>query len=231
MEPSRDQLMRLAVHSVNTHLLVLPSAYVGYPIFQSFAQEMDAPLPTYGVMLKTLAVFILSNEFLFYWVHRVLHSKLLYKHIHKKHHEFSASVGYAAEYAHPLEGAVANQFCTLWGLFVYPLVFRSRCHPMAFFVSLGQRLQEAYHGHSGYCFSISSNEKQSWLSSIFFGMNRQTAHHDFHHTHNQGNFGSLFFDWMFGTMDHYQNLNGYEGYWKMSQTTTTSSSGRGKKVE
>ena len=38
------------------------------------------------------------------------------------------------------------------------------------------------------------------------------AYHDFHHSGNRGNFGALWCDWSFGTMDAYVALGGMDGY-------------------
>ncbi len=39
----------------------------------------------------------------FYWVHRALHHPALYKQIHKQHHEYKGTIGFATEYATPAE--------------------------------------------------------------------------------------------------------------------------------
>lgn len=54
-----------------------------------------------------------------------------------------------------------------------------------------------YEEHSGYDF------QGTWLDT--FGLTHcvQTAHHDFHHTSNIGNYGVVYMDWLFGSMDSY----------------------------
>jgi len=54
-----------------------------------------------------------SLSAVFYWAHRVLHHRRIYKYIHKQHHEFKATVGIAAEYAHPVESLLANAVPTM----------------------------------------------------------------------------------------------------------------------
>ena len=41
---------------------------------------------------------------------RLFHTPALYKHIHKKHHEWIAPISIAASYAHPLEHLVSEKF-------------------------------------------------------------------------------------------------------------------------
>ena len=203
MIPSKDLLTHLGIEQAISQLVVGPVvAYYGYRVFQQFSLDLDAPLPSYLDSMINFAVFFVVNDVLFYWAHRLLHSKTLYKRIHKQHHEFRGSVGYAAEYAHFLEGIFSNQLPTFAGIFVIPSL-----HPLFFFVWIAIRLQETYECHSGYCFFL----KNRWLDMLL-GKSYQCVFHDFHHTYNQGNFGAFWLDWLFGTMDHYQSIGGYDGY-------------------
>ncbi|KAL2471788.1 Methylsterol monooxygenase 2-1 [Abeliophyllum distichum] len=54
------------------------------------------------VSTQILFYFILE-DFIFYWGHRILHTKWLYKHVHSVHHEYATPFGLTSEYAHPAE--------------------------------------------------------------------------------------------------------------------------------
>ena len=59
-----------------------------------------------SVVCKQVAIGYLGYDFMFYWTHRLLHSKWLYKTVHKQHHLFRTSVGVAASYQHAVEGLI-----------------------------------------------------------------------------------------------------------------------------
>jgi len=79
-------------------------------------------------------------------------------------------------------------------------------HPMLMFLWIAMRTQQTYEAHSGYCF------EGSWMETVGITHACSTAHHDHHHTANQGNFGNLMVDYLGGTMDHYMQLGGKKGY-------------------
>lgn len=59
-------------------------------------------LPRMHWVLFELGVCILVEEFGFYYSHRLMHSKRIYKHIHKQHHLWQSPVAVTAIYAHPI---------------------------------------------------------------------------------------------------------------------------------
>ena len=46
---------------------------------------------------------IICEDFLFYFMHRLLHTPFMYKHVHKIHHEFYDTVSIVSYYSHPFE--------------------------------------------------------------------------------------------------------------------------------
>jgi hypothetical protein len=73
---------------------------------------------------------------------------LLYKHIHKLHHKYSAPFGLAAEYAHPLEVMILGTG-TIFGPLLY-CWFKPNLHIVTVYIWITLRLFQAIDAHSGY---------------------------------------------------------------------------------
>lgn len=97
---------------------------VPFPSVTSMALQVrpPPPLPLCALLIPRpqIALFFVLEDAWHYFAHRLLHHRLLYKHIHKLHHEFSAPFGLAAEYAHPIEvmvlglGTVGSPLLWCW---------------------------------------------------------------------------------------------------------------------
>lgn len=185
--PSSALIRKTIFENVINQFVISPFTFmlVLYPIFKLFGTPaMNEPLPGFSKLFIQFFLCNLANMTGFYWAHRLCHeSKWMYANIHKQHHEYSGSIGFAAEYAHPLEQILANQAPSTIGALVQGVHFST------FMVWLMWRLENTYEGHSGYCFS------GSWLDSIGLLNAPEAAYHDFHHTKNKGNYGSGEFLW------------------------------------
>ncbi|KAL4252603.1 DHA14-like major facilitator [Pleurotus pulmonarius] len=127
--------------------------------------------------------------------HQALHSGLLYKHIHKIHHKYSAPFG-LAEYAHPAEVAILGTG-TIAGPLLY-CYFTQNLHILTVYIWMTLRLFQAIDAHSGYDFPWSLQHILPFWSGA--------DHHDFHHMAFINNFSTSFrwWDTIFGTDEKYR---------------------------
>jgi len=65
--------------------------------------SISEELPSPWTFLLHLVAFVIVEEIGFFYSHYAFHSKFFYKRIHAFHHQFTAPVGMACIYAHPLE--------------------------------------------------------------------------------------------------------------------------------
>jgi len=184
--PSGKLILMTIIESIPGQLLIQPIIVVGlYPLFTYMGTQVGGPIPSVFTCFWQVIVCSIVNDFLFYWMHRLFHSEYLYKSFHKKHHEYKGTIGFAAEYAHPVEALTANFIPTFLGALLLGT------HLSVFLCWLAFRLIETFESHSGYDFG-------------YFSLAKGAKYHDFHHTHNLGNYGiNEFCDAIFRTNGHF----------------------------
>uniref|UniRef100_A0A182PE10 Fatty acid hydroxylase domain-containing protein n=1 Tax=Anopheles epiroticus TaxID=199890 RepID=A0A182PE10_9DIPT len=130
----------------NQFLYGIPTTYFGFALRRLVFFEPPNPriLPTLPTVLRDLLFCIVFWEITFYYSHRLLHSSFFYKRVHKKHHQWSAPVAWAAMYAHPFEFVISD----LLPVYVGPAIMSS--HVLTFVAWLTFVMMDTLVDHSGY---------------------------------------------------------------------------------
>lgn len=133
--------------------------------------------------VASIGIAILVHDTWFYWTHRLMHHRRLFKLFHRVHHESTNPSPWAAYSFAPLEAFM--QAC------IFPLlVFTVPMHPLAFFAFMIWQIVFNVSGHTGYEY-FPNWLMRSWLGKVF---NTPTNHVQ-HHEKMRGNYGLYFNIW------------------------------------
>jgi 4-alpha-methyl-delta7-sterol-4alpha-methyl oxidase len=190
-------VLRLILYHVCVNL---PVMIFSYPAFKFMGLRSSLPLPHWTVVVSQVLFYFVLEDFIFYWGHRALHTKWLYKHIHSVHHEYATPFGLTSEYAHPAEILFLG-FATVVG----PAL--TGPHLFTLWLWMVLRVLETVEAHSGYHFP--------WSPSNFLPLYGGSDFHDYHHRvlyTKSGNYASTFvyMDWLFGTDRDYRKAKAVE---------------------
>lgn len=139
--------------------------------------------PPLWLALVEFGAMVVAHDAYFYWIHRGLHDRRLFRRLHMTHHKSRSPTAWAAYSFAPVEGFLHAAFVPLFLL----------CVP-AFhgFVVMAMLLYEIIRnviGHSGHEFAWSGFTRSRWTRWI-----TTTTHHDLHHSQGACNYG-LYFTW------------------------------------
>lgn len=136
-----------------------------------------------GYLFVSLALCIVIHDTYFYWTHRFMHWRPVFKYFHLGHHRSLTPTPWAIYAFQPLEAI--TQFLCIMGLVLFlPL------HPLALLLFGAWNTEVNAAGHCGYEVVPSSISRHPLLK-IF----NTVSHHDAHHTNTRVNFGASFNIW------------------------------------
>jgi Delta7-sterol 5-desaturase len=141
--------------------------------------------------LSTAALIFLHDAW-FYWTHRAMHTKLLFRHVHRVHHMSHNPTPWAAFAFHPLEAVVEGAIFPLL-VIVMPL------HPLAAAIWLMYMTLMNVFGHLGY-----EVLPPGFVRHKLFRWHNTSVHHNMHHSRFHCNYGLYFNIWdrLMGTNHH-----------------------------
>jgi lathosterol oxidase len=143
----------------------------------------------WGWFWLSIVCVIFLHDAYFYWTHRMMHHRRLYKLFHRVHHLSTNPSPWASYAFSPLEAVVQASIFPLAAA-VLPI------HPLAFLIFMFWQITFNILGHTGYEFHPAGLMK----SRLRWVLNTPT-YHVLHHEKFQGNYGLYFnlWDWLMGT--------------------------------
>ena len=132
--------------------------------------------PLWWFFLSILIALILHDAY-FYWTHRIMHHKSLYRYFHLVHHKSVAPSPWASYSFHFLESFIN-------GLIIPLMVLILPIHPLALMIFTLISFIINVYGHLGYEI-MPAHFSKSWMFKVF----NSSVHHNLHHSRFHGNYG------------------------------------------
>jgi len=170
----RNSLVTIAVFALNG-ILIFAGVRAG-------VLRVSPELPIWWLGLIELAAMVVAHDAYFYWMHRGLHGRAMFRIAHLEHHRSRTPTPWAAYSFAPLEAVFEAAFVPLFLL----LVPTHAVIAVAFVLHQIVRNVLGHMGHELAPPGFSRHPLTGWLTT--------TTHHDLHHSQSRYNFG-LYFTW------------------------------------
>jgi sterol desaturase/sphingolipid hydroxylase (fatty acid hydroxylase superfamily) len=131
----------------------------------------------------SVVAFILIHDAYFYWTHRLMHWKKIYRYVHRVHHQSTDPTPWAAFAFHPLEALIEIGILPIM-VFLIPL------HHYAILVWVIYQSGMNLLGHLGFELYPSG-----FVSGTISKWNNTSTHHNMHHRFVNCNYGLYFNFW------------------------------------
>jgi sterol desaturase/sphingolipid hydroxylase (fatty acid hydroxylase superfamily) len=184
-----DDRRREAVNSAITIGIFALSGILTLAMTDIGVFRLSFAVPPLWLGLLEIGGLILAHDAYFYWMHRGLHSRAMFRRAHLEHHLSRTPTPWAAYSFAPMEAVFETAFVPLVLLLV-PI------HGVALIAFLLHQITRNVIGHMGHELAWPGFTRSRWT-----GWLTTTTHHDLHHSQGSYNFG-LYFTWwdrMMGT--------------------------------
>lgn len=214
--PENKDYFREIVYSVVTAVIF---AIIGFVVFVTPVARFTQvyyDLHVHSMLYFVVSIFlmIIVHDAYFYWTHRWMHGKQVFKWVHKVHHLSTNPSPWAAMAFHPIESFIEGSVIAVIA-FLFPV------HPLAIGIFLLFMMIYNVYGHLGYELypkGFSKSYIGKWINT--------SVNHNLHHQYFDGNFGLYFLWWdrWMGTLrpDYDQRFDEVKS--RKDQATATSSS-------
>ena len=134
-------------------------------------------------LVASVAILLVVHDAYFYWTHRAMHARRLYKYFHLAHHRSVNPSPWAAYAFAPAEALVQGLYLSL----VIPVL---PLHPLAILAFILVQIFRNAVGHSGF-----EVFPRSWRTMPGLRWLNTNTHHHLHHMRGRGNYGLYFLWW------------------------------------
>ncbi|MEL7535868.1 MAG: sterol desaturase family protein [Pseudomonadota bacterium] len=172
----RYSLATVLIFSLNGYAIVLGEAFGVFAVY-------GGPMPPLVTLAIDFALIVVAHDAYFYWMHRAIHHRRLFRHVHRVHHLSRTPTPWAAYAFAPSEAVLEAIFLPLF------LVF-AETHALVVFAFTTHMIVRNVIGHAG-----TELFPAGWLDWPLLRWITTTTHHDMHHQHVQGNYGLYFRFW------------------------------------
>jgi lathosterol oxidase len=183
--PKQKQVRHELIFSLSTIFIFSSIGIVAYLLFVNGYTTIYMKAGQYGwvYLFLSLLFMVIIHDAYFYWTHRLLHTKWLFKKIHVVHHRSVNPTPWAAYSFHPFEALLES-------LIVFPFITIFPVHIAVFLFFTFLVLLMNVIGHLGFEF-LPMRLRNSKLGKYF----TSSTHHNLHHQKNKKNFGYYFTFW------------------------------------
>ncbi len=180
-----DQTKKEIVYSVKSSLVFALIGTGTYWLWQEGYTNIYTDIHTFPLWYLPVSFLIYSllHETYYYWVHRAMHHRLLYRRVHRAHHSSIVPSPWTAFSFHPWEALIESLVLPALLLVVpiHPIVLGGYLLLMTISSVINHLDIEVYPAFL----------QRSWIGKLLIG----ATHHHYHHSEFQTNYGLYYTFW------------------------------------